>query len=129
MGKPKKFLKTVQRRLHKRSHRDTTSLRTNTGPNNSTEEAIVEKATTNFEDPSSVAIVKKESTNSEYTNGATSSTPPSQEVTNFEDHSGVASLVPSSQRKDFNKEDIAAIKIQANVQGHRVHYPTHCIFF
>uniref|UniRef100_A0A7N2M2T3 Uncharacterized protein n=1 Tax=Quercus lobata TaxID=97700 RepID=A0A7N2M2T3_QUELO len=120
MGKPEKFLKIVQRRLHKRSHRDTISLRTNTGQNNSTEEAIVEKATTNFEDPSSVAIVKKECTNSEYTNGATSSTPTSQEITNFEDHSGVASLVPSSQRKDFNKEDIAAIKIQANFRGHRV---------
>ncbi|KAK9990071.1 hypothetical protein SO802_025056 [Lithocarpus litseifolius] len=120
MEKPEKFLKIVQRRFHKRSHRDITSLNTNTSPNNSTEEAIVKNETSNFEDPSSAAIVKKESTNSEYTNGATSSTPTSQEITNFEDHSGVASLVPSFQRKDLTKEDVAAIKIQAIFRGHRV---------
>ena len=129
MEKPEKFLKIVQKRFHKRSQGDITSLNTNTSPNNSTEEAIVKNETSNFEDPSSAAIVEKENTNSEYTNGAIPSTPTSQNITSFEDHSGVASLVPSSQRKDLTKEDVAAIKIQAIFRGHQVCYPTHYIFF
>ena len=51
-------------------------------------------------------------------------------TTNVEDPSGgAASSTPSSQRKDLTKEDVAAIKIQAIFRGHRVHYPTHCLFF
>ena len=93
MRKPQNCFDIVQRRFHKRSHRDTISSNANTSPSNFTEEAIVK--TTNVEDPSG----------------------------------GAASSTPSSQRKDLTKEDVAAIKIQAIFRGHRVHYPTHCLFF
>ncbi|KAM3709911.1 hypothetical protein ACB098_02G211200 [Castanea mollissima] len=41
-----------------------------------------------------------------------------EEATNFEDLNGATSSIPSFQRNDLTKEDIAAIKIQAIFRGH-----------
>ncbi|KAL4645621.1 hypothetical protein ACB092_02G247500 [Castanea dentata] len=41
-----------------------------------------------------------------------------KEATNFEDLNGATSSIPSFQRNDLTKEDIAAIKIQAIFRGH-----------
>ena len=62
MGKPQNCFNIVQRRLHKRSHKDKISPHANTSPSRSMEEEIVKKEATNFEDP----------------NGAASSIPPFQ---------------------------------------------------
>jgi len=153
IGKPQNCFNIVQRRVRKRSHRETISPHATTSPSNFTEEAIVKKESSNFEDTSGAPIVKnestsaassappsQESTNFENSSGATivkkesthfedpkdvaSSTPLSQEITNFKDLNGAVSSAPSSQRKDLTKENVAAVKIQAIFRGHRVHYPT-----
>lgn len=47
-----------------------------------------------------------------------------EEISNSGDRSSVS--LESFKKKELTKEDIAAIKIQANFRGHLVTYLTHC---
>ena len=52
-----------------------------------------------------------------------------EETTKFEDPNSAASSSSSPQMKDSTKEDVAAIKIQATFQGHRVYMLSNSLHF
>ena len=107
IGKPQNCFNLVQRRVHKRSHRDKTIPHANASPSNFTKEAVFKKESTDFEDTSGAPIVKNKITNFEDPRGAASSAPPSQESTNFENSSG-ATIVKKESTHFEDLKDVAS---------------------